>query len=318
MQVKPTISIIIPVYNCETFIGVTLDSIITQTYVDWECILVDDHSKDNVLVLLKEYEEKDSRFRVYSRPLSIQKGANSCRNFGFTKASGNYIKWFDCDDIMLPLHLEISFLTLKNNNLDFVITDTINFDHVSKKILNPPFEFNKENVSISLDSLVLNEISWITDDFLGSREFVQSTQFNQNIATLGDELNFFVRLLHQPFKALYINIPLTHRRVHINSISSRNGLNTENYTLNMAVFKFQTALDLVKYDNEKLIRWYLSGYMQYAFKLALANKKIPHSTKAFILIRKYYSFGKALAFIASLLIGKYNGKGYVVMKYARS
>lgn len=313
----PKISIIIPVYNCKFFINQTLDSIINQTFDDWECILVDDHSTDNVFSILKEYEKKDKRFKVFLRPLTIRKGANACRNYGFLQTKGLYIKWFDCDDIMLPNHLEIAFHTLVGNTLDFVVTDTLNFNHDTNEFIGKTYDFDRKNDSITAENLAIKRIGWITDDFLGTRELVENIKFNENIISLGDEYNFFIRILHQPFKAVFINEILTHRRVHKDSITNIDTEKSNKYFAIIANLKYQTALDLVAYRDVKLIRWFLSGYMRYSFMLAIENKTIPYKNEAFKLICKYYSFSKGIAFVLALILGHYFNKGYNIMKYAR-
>ena len=80
------VSIIIPVYNRESLILETLNSIQQQIYKDWECIIIDDHSTDNTLSLVKEFCNEDARFSYYLRPEKKPKGANSCRNYGFLKS----------------------------------------------------------------------------------------------------------------------------------------------------------------------------------------------------------------------------------------
>lgn len=317
MNNRPQITIIIPVYNCEAFIHHTLNSVINQTFVDWECILIDDHSTDNVFSVLKEFERKDKRFKVFLRPMSVRKGANSCRNFGFLQAKGCYIKWFDCDDIMLPNHLEIAFNSLVDNSLDFVVTDTLNFNHDTNEFLGKTYNFIRETESITAENLALIKIGWLTDDFLGTREIVEQIKFNENITSLGDEYNFFIRLLHQPYKAIFINEILTHRRVHKDSITYIDGEKSNKYLTIIATLKFQTAQDLVEYNNIKLIRWFLSGYMRYGFMLAIENAEVPYRNEAFKLISKYYSFSKGSAFMAALFFGNYFKKGYNIMKYAR-
>jgi glycosyltransferase involved in cell wall biosynthesis len=317
MNNKPKITIIIPVYNCELFLHHTLNSIVNQTFVDWECILVDDHSTDNVFSVLKEYEKKDKRFKVFLRPLTIRKGANACRNYGFLQAKGSYIKWFDCDDLMLTNHLETAFHTLVDNSLDFVITDTLNFNHDTSEFLGKTYNFDRDKAIITAENLALMRIGWITDDFLGTRAIVENIKFNENIISLGDEYNFFIRLLHQSFKGVFINEILTHRRVHKDSITNIDGEKSNKYLTIITNLKFQTALDLVIYNDVKLIRWFLSGYMRYSFELANDNKRIPYKYEAFKLICKYYSFSKGSAFMLALILGNYFNKGYNLMKYAR-
>ena len=99
-ELTPLVSIIIPVYNRETLISETLNSIEQQTYTKWECILVDDCSKDNTPAILKSYANKDTRFKYHERPTNRQKGANACRNYGFELCESTYVNWFDSDALM--------------------------------------------------------------------------------------------------------------------------------------------------------------------------------------------------------------------------
>ena len=313
----PTISIIIPVFNRDTLLAMTIESIIEQTFTNWECILIDDQSTDDSFLVMKEFQAKDNRIQAYKRPREIKKGANACRNFGFTKSSGAYIKWFDSDDIMLPNHLETAFHTLVDNSLDFVVTDTLNFNHNTNKLLSSPYNFDKKKVAISAKNFALNQIGWITDDFLGSRGLVEKIKFNENIITDGDEYNFFVRLLHHSINGFFIDEILTHRRIHSDSLTGLNRKGTLTYYSKFTTLKFQTARDLIVYENIELIRWFLSGYMRYSFKLALLKKEVPNKNQAFKLICKYYSFSKGSAFMTALLLGRYCNKGYNIMKYAR-
>ncbi|SEG51210.1 glycosyltransferase family 2 protein [Flavobacterium urumqiense] len=312
----PTISIIIPVFNRDTLLAMTIESIIEQTFTNWECILIDDQSTDDSFLVMKEFQAKDKRIQAYKRPLELKKGANACRNFGFTKSSGAYIKWFDSDDIMLPNHLETAFHTLVDNSLDFVVTDTLNFDHDTNEFLGKTYNFDRNKVIITAENLALMRIGWITDDFLGTREIVENIKFNENI-TDGDEYNFFVKMLHQSVKGTYVNQIVTHKRIHVDTITLKNSENDINHRSIIAILKFQTALDLVIYNDIKLIRWFLSGYMRYAFMLAAEKVTIPYKKEAFKLICKYYSFSKGFAFMTALFLGSYFKKGYNIMKYAR-
>lgn len=89
------ISIIIPIYNSENDLCKCLDSIIAQTFKEWECILVDDGSKDNSPKICDRYAEKDSRFCVIHKSNG---GVSSARNVGLNQAKGKYIAFADSDD----------------------------------------------------------------------------------------------------------------------------------------------------------------------------------------------------------------------------
>lgn len=312
----PLVSIIIPTFNRVHYIPETLDSILNQTYNNWECIIIDDGSEDNTQEVIGKYVKKDSRFQFHNRPENKPKGANSCRNYGFELSKGELIKWFDSDDIMLPNHIEISYTSLLNYSCDFVVTDSLNFDHNTNEFLGEQFNFDKHKAIISAENFALNKIGWITDDFLGTRKIVENIKFNEEIF-YGDEYNFFIKLLHQPFSGYFINKTVTHRRIHKDSVTIKSIENEIEFKLIITTLKFQTANDLIIYNNKKLIRWFLSGYMRYSFELGTNNIPIPFYIPAFKLICRYYSFSKGVAFLAGLAGAKYFNKGYKIMLYAR-
>jgi hypothetical protein len=179
------------------------------------------------------------------------------------------------------------------------------------------FEFDREKAAITPENYALYRIGWITDDFLGTRKFVEKIRFNEDIVD-GDEYNFFIKLLHQPFKCFLIDDVLSLRRIHNDSISILNKLNSNKYDSIIAALKYQTANDLTKFNNIKLIRWFLSGYMQYAFKLSSAKCNIPYFFSAFKLIKKYFSIFKGITFLMSLFTAKFFNSGYRLLKYSRT
>src|SRR5690606_783459 len=124
---EPIVSIIMPVYNREDIVSESLESILNLNYKNWECIIVDDHSSDETLKTVNTYLNRDSRFKVFSRPETKAKGANSCRNFGLTKAQGVYIHWFDSDDLAHPDYLDISIALIEEFKVDFCRFNRVTF-----------------------------------------------------------------------------------------------------------------------------------------------------------------------------------------------
>ncbi len=96
---EPKISIIVPIYNVERYLRECLDSILAQTFGDWECILVDDGSPDGCPQICDEYAARDPRFRVIHR---ANGGLSAARNSGLRVAQGKYIGFVDSDDWIAP------------------------------------------------------------------------------------------------------------------------------------------------------------------------------------------------------------------------
>lgn len=118
----PLVSIIIPTYNRADLIGETLDSVLNQTYINWECIIIDDGSTDHSLVVIQKYSNIDSRFKYLSRPNYKKKGPSACRNYGIEKAKGEFVIFLDSDDLLAKTCLEyrIKFAS-QNPEYDFWI-----------------------------------------------------------------------------------------------------------------------------------------------------------------------------------------------------
>src|SRR5690606_10638879 len=115
------VSIIIPTYNRAHLISETLDSVLAQTYTNWECIVVDDGSSDNTDELLRTYCDKDDRFKYFHRPDTHRPGGNGARNYGLDNAKGDYITFLDSDDYIAHYAIEDK-LKYANSIFDCVIT----------------------------------------------------------------------------------------------------------------------------------------------------------------------------------------------------
>lgn len=116
----PQISVIVPVYQAEKWLRRCLDSIVNQTFLDWECILVDDGSKDRSGAICDEYASRDSRFRVIHQ---ANQGVSVARQVGLDAAKGVYVIHADSDDWVEPDWLEKLHQKITADNVDMVICD---------------------------------------------------------------------------------------------------------------------------------------------------------------------------------------------------
>jgi len=103
MNLTPQISVIVPVYKVEQYIHRCIDSILSQSFTDFELILVDDGSPDNCGKICDEYAQKDSRIRVFHKSNG---GVSSARNLGLDNAKGEWIAFIDSDDFVENEYLE--------------------------------------------------------------------------------------------------------------------------------------------------------------------------------------------------------------------
>lgn len=114
---EPLISIIIPVYNVEKYLKECLDSVLAQTYQNWEAICVDDGSPDNSGTILDDYAKKDKRFVVIHKS---NEGTAIARTTAIAKSEGEYITFLDSDDAYAPTFLEDLYNASKTTNADVV------------------------------------------------------------------------------------------------------------------------------------------------------------------------------------------------------
>ena len=115
------VSIITPTYNCGKYIKETIESVINQTYKNWEMIIIDDCSTDNTKDIVKQYQQKYSN--IIYKMLDESSGAAIARNTALKMAKGKYVAFLDSDDLWLPEKLEHQIKFMKDNNYVFTYTD---------------------------------------------------------------------------------------------------------------------------------------------------------------------------------------------------
>ncbi len=118
---NPKVSVIVPVYNTEKYLRRCLDSILTQTFTDWECLVIDDGSTDTSPAICDEYAAADTRFRVFHKQNG---GVSSARNVGLENVRGEWVTFVDADDYITE-HLIENLHNGTLGNVDLIISWTI-------------------------------------------------------------------------------------------------------------------------------------------------------------------------------------------------
>ena len=308
---NPLISIIIPTYNRAYLISETLDSIIAQTYTNWECIVVDDGSTDNTSEVMVKYTAKDSRFQYHNKPKDKPPGGNAARNYGFEKSKGKYVNWFDSDDIMKPDFIETKLEVLEETNVDFVISNSINFDENGN-------EFNIYTASnldkeISAENYIGGNINWITNDVMAERYSIGDLRFNEKLKS-GQEYNFYSRYLIKNTNGNFINKNLSKRRVHSGSIQQ---------ILNDDVLKKKRQLleneiiflnDIGKVASKTILNRSLNIIIRFNYE---TQNKFTISKIQLLILREIMHYGNFKAVVLYSCWVKFNliiGKGYYFIK----
>jgi glycosyltransferase involved in cell wall biosynthesis len=220
----PLVSIIIPVYNSETLIVETLNSVLAQTFTNWECIIIDDGSKDSTKQVIQEYVDKDSRFILLDRPDSYNSGGNGARNYGFMYARGEYIQWLDSDDLLDRKKLEYNLEKIHNEDkLTICFSRYYYYDtNTQKKYLGSPF-INR-NIYDPVEYLklyCLNGSGFISCSLFHSKELTNSSGLWNEGLLKNQDGEFIIRLVSNSSQLLFDNRSEVYYRINPNGKSSK-------------------------------------------------------------------------------------------------
>ena len=129
---KEKVSIIVPMYNAEKFIGKTIESVLAQTYQNWEMLIMNDASTDNSLAIVSVYAKKDERIKIVNTEKNV--GVVKGRNFLIDLASGKYIAFLDADDYWHNEKLEKQIKFMKEKNASISCTEYTRVKENEEKI----------------------------------------------------------------------------------------------------------------------------------------------------------------------------------------
>jgi len=211
------VSIIMPAYNAEKYISEAIESVISQTYENWELIVIDDCSTDNTKNIIEIYQNTDERIK----PIYLTKNSgkpSKAKNHGLKIAVGNFIAFLDSDDIWMPEKLAKQVEVMqKNNSYGLCYTGGFWIDEQGNKIKSflpryrngdvfykmlKHYELNNQSVFITKEAL-LNTLG----------------QFNETI-TIGEDYNLFMHIM-KTYKTCSIQEHLIKYRIHGGAITKK-------------------------------------------------------------------------------------------------
>jgi len=260
---SPVVSIIMGIYNCEKTLEESIESIINQTFTDWEFILCDDGSSDNTLKIAKVYENKDNRIKVIKNDTNrgLTYSLNKCLNF----SKGKYIARQDGDDISKPERLskQIEFLLNNQLNINFVSTSISFFNEESFWGKTKPIEFPQKehfihhspfaHAAVMIEKQALDCVDGYKDVFWTKRV---------------EDYNLWFRLYAAGFRGANLSESLYEVRDDIDAFKRRK-------------FRFRLNESIVRWNGYKMLK--ISKYQYVHVFRPILTAMLPH--KFYIKIR---------------------------------
>ena len=220
----PKVSIIVPCYNQAQYLDEALQSVLEQSYINWECIIVNDGSPDSTEEIAAEWMSKDDRFHYYYKENG---GVSSARNFGIEKSIGAYIQFLDSDDFLDKRKLECSLQLIQegvDSNIEMVVSDFRMFVGDSNKTSIPYCTLSSQilNLETLLYSWSSNFSIPIHCGFFKTSLF-KNIQFPENMSAQEDWI-VWVSIFKSDCKAVFLDKPLALYRINPSSRMMTNSL----------------------------------------------------------------------------------------------
>ena len=255
------ISVIIPTFNRAHTLGSALDSVIAQTWQNWECIVVDDGSEDYTSHLMEFYFSIDKRIKYVSRPTELRKGASSSRNYGLSISKGDLIQFLDSDDIISYDKLESQLELLREDPEVSLVTSRwgrfknfLNDAEVYKNLKS----YNSFTDKYAFFEALKDSLGFFPiHSYLIRKEIIAEAGNWNEFLSMNDDAEFMVRVLLKSKKIAFSE----------KSIAYYRSTSTDN---------------LSSYSNEKKIYSYLFSLrlMEVELQIRFGEKNIPFMDKA--------------------------------------
>ena len=246
------VSIIVPVYNTEEYIRQCLDSILNQTYQNFECLLINDGSSDNSADICREYVAKDTRFRYFEKENG---GVSSARNLGIERSEGAYITFVDSDDWVDSDYLEVLYSALIEEQADIAVSTYKKFNISDNCWYFHSFQVKYDRKVFTNVELINELVDLDSFDFsyrfvsgkLVNRTSLKKIRFNE-WTTLGEDMEFWFKLYLISAKIVYVN-----RDSYIYRVSDHSGhFDLEKFRSDLQQYlNFLTFLSIKGFDTSR-------------------------------------------------------------------
>jgi len=271
---KPQISVVMPVYNAEKYLDKAIQSILNQTYKDFEFIIINDGSKDTSLEIITSYQKKDNRIIIVNKKNA---GIVAALNDGIKISKGNFIARMDADDVSLLNRFEIQMKYIQDNNLD-LCGSWIQLFHNSKLLNISKYPEKHEDIFFRLFFMT----SFAHPSVIFRKKIFKKLKYKNVIA---EDYKLFCDIACNDYKLGNVQEILLHYRVHLNQLSKKKYYNYwqnrklhHQIPLSFAkvfdsdVFKIIDKIFMNKFFNHKIFRDLLGNLKILSVKYKISKK----------------------------------------------
>jgi len=269
---SPLVSIVIPLFNAKDYIAKTIESVILQSYENWELIVVDDCSTDGSYLVVEEFSKLDSRVKLIRMEQNFG-GPAKPRNIGVENSKGEYIAFLDADDIWEESKLEVQIELMQEKGYNFTSTDILNVDENLEDIDSRYFISNflrKISKKRGVCDLIKNSFI-ATSSVVVKRDIIEKFSEDRDFISVED-LCLWIRLLDKKeTKYSYIPQKLVKYRVLSKSISDRSKIYKQETRANLCILQYIFKRDKYEYIG-CYYRFTLKLYILYILKSLLGSE----------------------------------------------
>lgn len=280
------ISIILVTFNRAHIIPKTLESIQNQKFRNFECLIIDDHSDDHTSDVVHEFIASDIRFSFHRRDSNFKKGLPGCRNYGLSKVQGNFVIFFDDDDLMHPNCLLYNYDLLSEGKYDysrfersvFTSYDEVFYDEDKEKI-------GKEINNNNLYEVITNKLPLNSCQVLWNKKCFNEINFNESLM-YAEEWEAYIKIISKDFIGIRLNNVLMFARKHGKS-------NTGEYWAGNQI-RLKSHIKAIELVLNYLIMYNLSSFKKEKYLLNKLHTLTNLSYIQSILAQNYFGLSRVL------------------------